>query len=93
MHQVIGSAIAVHRALGPGFLESIYRKAICIELEKRTLAFERERSIDATYEGIPISGQRIDPIVGGLIVVELKTVSESSRPCHCQQRFRVLRGL
>jgi hypothetical protein len=40
MHRVIGSAIAVHRALGPGFLESIYRKALCVEFEKREIAFE-----------------------------------------------------
>lgn len=61
--------------LGPGFLESIYRKAMSIELESRKMAYERERSIDVTYRGIPIPGQRIDLIVGGLIVVELKAVS------------------
>ena len=46
-----------------------------IELESRKIAYERERSIDVTYRGIPIPGQRIDLIVGGLIVVELKAVS------------------
>jgi GxxExxY protein len=76
IHQVIGAAIAVHRALGPGFLETIYRKAMCIALQKRSLPFECERAIDVTYEGIPISGQRIDLIVGGLVVVELKAVSQ-----------------
>jgi len=75
IHQVIGAAISVHRALGPGFLESIYRKAMCIALEKRSVPFECERPINVTYEGIPISGQRIDLIAGGLIVVELKAVS------------------
>jgi hypothetical protein len=43
MCRTIGCAIAVHRELGPGFLESIYRKAICIELESRKLAYGRER--------------------------------------------------
>ena len=76
IHQVIGAAIAVHRALGPGFLETIYRKAMVIALQKRSLPFECERAIDVTYEGIPISGQRIDLIVGGLVVVELKAVSQ-----------------
>ena len=75
MHATIGCAIAVHRALGPGFLESIYRKAMRIELETRKLANECERSVDVVYRGVPISGQRIDLIIEGLIVVELKAVS------------------
>lgn len=75
MHATIGCAIAVHRALGPGFLESIYRKAMCIELERRNLAYECERSIDVVYRGVPISGQRIDLIIERLIVVELKAVT------------------
>ena len=76
MYRVIGSAIAVHRALGPGFLESIYRKALCVEFEKRTMAFECERPVAVTYSGVPIPGQRIDLIVGGLIIVELKAVAK-----------------
>ena len=75
MHQTIGAAISVHRAMGPGFLESIYRKAICIELERRNLPYECERAIGVVYDGVPITGQRIDLIVGGRIIVELKAVS------------------
>jgi len=75
MHQVIGSAIAVHRALGPGFLESIYREALCVEFEKRQIVHECERPLQVTYGGVPITGQRIDLIVGGLIIVELKAVT------------------
>jgi len=74
MHQTIGCAIAVHRALGPGFLESIYRKAMCIELEQQNLPYERERPIHVNYRGIQIPGQRVDLIVNGQIVVELKAV-------------------
>jgi GxxExxY protein len=74
MTQTIGCAIAVHRALGPGFIESIYRKAMCIELESRNLAYEKERSIRVTYKGVEIPGQRVDFIVEGLIVVEIKAV-------------------
>ena len=73
MTQTIGCAIAVHRALGPGFLESIYRKAMCIELESRDLAFESERAVRVNYRGVEISGQRVDLIIEGLIVVELKS--------------------
>ncbi len=75
MSQAIGCAIAVHRALGPGFIEAIYRKAMCIELESRNLAYERERSIRVTYKGVEIPGQRVDFIVEGLIIVEIKAVS------------------
>ena len=92
MHATIGCAIAVHRALGPGFLESIYRKAMSIELESRKIAYERERSIDVTYRGIPIPGQRIDLIVGGLIVVELKAVS-GFEETHRAQGISYLRTL
>ena len=76
MYRVIGSAIAVHRALGPGFLESIYQKALCVEFKKRDLAYECERPLEVLYSGVPIPGQRIDLIVGGLIIVELKAVAK-----------------
>ena len=76
MHQTIGCAIAVHRALGPGFLEGIYRTALCLELDARHIAFERERPIHVRYRGVDIPGQRIDLIVEGLIVVELKAVEQ-----------------
>ena len=74
MRHTIGAAIAVHRALGPGFLESIYHKAMCIELGNRGLPYEQERPIRVRYRGIEIPGQRVDLIVQGLIVVELKSV-------------------
>jgi GxxExxY protein len=68
MTQTIGCAIAVHRALGPGFLESIYRRAMYIELEACHLAFQAERPIKVVYRDIEIPGQRVDLIVEGLIV-------------------------
>ena len=76
MSETIGAAIAVHRALGPGFVESIYRKAMCIELESRNLAYEKEQSIRVLYRGVEIPGQRLDLIIEGLIVVELKAVAK-----------------
>lgn len=74
MHATIGCAIAVHQALGPGYLESIYKKAMAIELDSRRVPFERERAVDVIYREIAIPGQRVDLIVGGLIVVELKAI-------------------
>ena len=75
MHRTIGCALAVHRALGPGFLESIYREALCLEMDASDLSFEREMPVRVTYRGTEIPGQRIDLIVEGLIVVELKAVA------------------
>jgi GxxExxY protein len=75
MTETIGCAIAVHRALGPGFLESIYKKAMHIELNARGLSYESEKAVTVEYRGIPIEGQRLDLVVQGLIVVELKAVS------------------
>jgi GxxExxY protein len=72
--RTIGCAIAVHRELGPGFLESIYKKAMRIELEEEGIPYEAERPICVRYRGIEIPGQRVDLIVDGMIVVELKSV-------------------
>ena len=90
MHATNGCAIAVHRALGPGYLESIYKAAMCIELDSRGLSYMRERSVDVSYRGIAIPGQRIDLIVDGLIVVELKAV-ESLSEVHRAQLISYLR--
>jgi GxxExxY protein len=75
MTLVIDRAIAVHRELGPGFLESIYKKAMCIALSKADVRYECEKAVHVMYDGVPITGQRIDLIVEGVIVVELKSVS------------------
>ena len=74
MRETIGCAIAVHRALGPGFLEKIYRRAMYIELEARHLAYQAEQPVKVVYRDIEIPGQRVDLIVEGLVVVELKSV-------------------
>jgi GxxExxY protein len=75
MRETIGCAIAVHRTLGPGFLESIYRKAMCVELELRNLAYEQEFPVRVKYRDVEITGQRIDLIIEGLIIVELNAVT------------------
>jgi GxxExxY protein len=75
MSATIGCAIAVHRALGPGFLESIYKKAMHIELDAQGITYESEKAVMVPYRGCHIQGQRIDLIVRNLIVVELKAVA------------------
>ena len=73
--RIIGCAIEVHRVLGPGFLESIYVAALAVELTMAGIPFERERQIVVNYRGTSISGQRVDLIVGGEVIIEVKAVS------------------
>ena len=79
MARVIGCAIAVHRELGPGFLESIYRRAMALELDAAGLKFKQELPVRVTYRGVEIPGQRVDLIVERLVVVELKSVMHVDR--------------
>lgn len=73
--KIIGAAIEVHRILGPGLLESIYEEALCVELELREILCQRQVEVDVHYKGRTIKGQRVDLLVGGQVVVELKAVS------------------
>jgi len=72
--QIIGCAIEVHRALGPGLLESAYRRALCMELAHKQIRFERERRIPLQYRGRPLGAYRVDLIVESRVVVEVKSV-------------------
>ena len=76
VRETISSGIEVHRNLGPGYKEPIYGTAFCLELESRGMKFEREKAIDVRYKQWTIPGQRIDLIVEGLVIVELKAVSK-----------------
>ena len=89
-HAVIGAAIEVHRALGPGFLERIYQVALCLELDARGIPFERECAVSVTYRSVPISGQRIDLIVSRRVIVELKATSRID-PVHEAKLISYLR--
>ena len=71
---VIGAAIEVHRQLGPGFLESVYEEALCIELELRGIPFVRQQPIAVSYKGRPVGEARLDLLVGDTLIVELKAV-------------------
>jgi GxxExxY protein len=73
--QIIGSAIAVHRELGPGLLESAYQACLAFELKQRGLPFEQQKQLPINYKGIKLEcGYRIDLLVAEQVVVELKTV-------------------
>ena len=75
--EVIGAAIAVHRELGPGLLESAYHACLKYELTARSIPFESEVSLPVVYLGNLVDcGYRMDFLVGGLVVVELKAVEK-----------------
>jgi GxxExxY protein len=65
----------VHKKLGPGFLENIYCRALNIELELARIEVERERSLTIEYRGHKIGAGRVDLIVGGQVIVEVKAVT------------------
>jgi GxxExxY protein len=72
--QIIAAAIEVHRIIGPGLLESIYEEALCHEFSLRSIAYERQKEMDVFYKDKIIKGQRLDLIVSGEVVVEIKSV-------------------
>jgi len=74
-YAVIGAAMEVHRIIGPGLLESIYEEALCHELALRGLRCERQKAVEVIYKDIVIKGQRLDLLVEGALVVEIKSVS------------------
>jgi GxxExxY protein len=74
-HAIIGAAMKVHSAVGPGLLESAYETCLIYELEKRRIGVRSQVSIPIRYEDLTIeNGYRLDLLVGGLVVVELKAV-------------------
>lgn len=84
--RIIESVIAVHRALGPGFLESAYRNALEIELLDRGMTVEREMEIDLYYKDKPVGRHRLDLVVNGSVVLELKAVEALNRNHYAQIR-------
>jgi GxxExxY protein len=88
---VIGAAIAVHRALGPGLLESTYEACLVYELVELGVAVERQKALPVQYRGVLIDcGYRIDLLVGNEVIVELKSV-ERILPVHEAQILTYLR--
>jgi GxxExxY protein len=88
---VVDSALDVHRALGPGFLESVYEEALAVELSTRSVPFERQVSQKIKYKGFPVGEGRVDLLVAGKLIVELKSV-EAIAPIHVAQVISYLRA-
>jgi len=73
--KIIGAAIEVHRQLGPGYIESAYEEALCVELTHRNINYERQKPLQVYYRGVPVCSHRLDILVEGLVVLELKAIS------------------
>jgi len=73
-HAIIGAGISVHRQLGPGLLEALYERAMCVELERREIPFRSQVPVPLTYCGAPIGDYYADLIVDDRVIVELKSV-------------------
>lgn len=89
--EVIGSAIEVHKALGPGLLESVYAECLCRELSLREIAFERQKPLSVEFKGTRLDcGYRLDLLVSGVVAVEVKAV-EALLPIHEAQLLTYLK--
>jgi GxxExxY protein len=88
---IIGAAIEVHRALGPGLLESAYEQCLAQELSLREIPFERQRPLPVYYKGTRLDcGYRLDFLVAGRIVVEVKAI-DTLLPIHQAQLLSYLK--
>jgi GxxExxY protein len=74
--QIIGAAFEVHRELGHGFLESVYQRAMQVELLRRQIACEIEAPIKVKYKGVLVGDYRADLLVENIVLVELKVAKE-----------------
>jgi GxxExxY protein len=82
---IIGCAIEVHRAIGPGVLESIYSECLAHELTRRGLSFELERAVPLIYRGVRLKSRfYVDVVVENQVIVELKSVAEVVHIHECQ---------
>jgi len=90
-YEIIGAAVEVHKTIGPGYNESIYEEALCIELEERGIPFMRQVKIEIGYKGRTVGEGRVDLIVGKELVIELKAV-EKVLPVHKAQLLSYLKA-
>jgi GxxExxY protein len=87
---IVASAFAVHRGLGPGLLESVYEVCFCHELTKHGLTYQRQLTVPIVYDGLTFKeGLRLDVLVEGLVVCELK----SAEAMHAVFRAQLLTQL
>ncbi len=89
--EIVDAALKVHRAMGPGLLESVYEACLEHELIQRGLHVERQKPVPVVYDSVELkTGFKLDLLVGGLVIVEVKTVEELA-PIHHAQTLTYLR--
>jgi GxxExxY protein len=84
-YRIIGLAMAVHNALGPGFPEEVYHRALEVSLQADGLPYEREVRVNVMYRDQVVGTFDLDLVVGNSVIVELKALSASFAPIHQQQ--------
>jgi GxxExxY protein len=90
-NRIIGAAIEVHTQLGPGLLESVYEHALAYEFTLRLIPFERQKPLPVVYKDVTLDcGFRLDFLVDGLVVVEIKSV-DALIPIHEAQVITYLK--
>ncbi len=89
--QVIGAAIEVHKALGPGLLESAYATCLCRELDLRSIPYEKEKPLPIDYKGTKLDcGYRMDLLIDNRLILELKSC-DCLQPIHEAQLLTYLK--
>jgi GxxExxY protein len=89
--KIVGAAIEVHKALGPGLLESAYQSCLAWELRKRGLSYEEQKPLGVVYREVQLDcGYRLDLMVEGKVIVEVKSVDRLV-PIHRAQVLSYLR--
>lgn len=88
-YRVIGAALEVHKALGPGFLENVYEEALSLELESQSIPFKRQHEIQVNYKNRRVGVSRLALMVADKLIVELKTVNAFA-PLHTAQALSYL---
>jgi GxxExxY protein len=91
IREAIGAAIDVHRELGPGFIEPVYQRALIIALGHRRLRVDEQMSIDIRYRGELVCRHRLDLVVEGAVVIEVKAVRKL-KPLHQAQILSYLKA-
>jgi len=82
--KIIGTAIEVHKILGPGLLESAYEECLCYELGLRNLEFEKQKPLPVTYKNKKLDcGYRLDIVVENEIILELKSCENIDPKFQC----------
>ncbi len=88
---LLDAALEVHTLLGAGFLERVYEDALCYELALRRVPFERQKAVVVPYKDFQIEGQRLDVLIGGQVIAEIKAV-DGIHPVHQAQLMSYLKA-